>query len=99
MEHWQLDFKDASTVPADPHGKKQHVVETLTIIDKGISVLVAHHVRADFTAEAALVAVAQTFAEQGLPASLPWTVIPAGLEFLKVATSRLPWCAFVMLSE
>ena len=25
MEHWQLDFKDASTVPADPHGKRQQV--------------------------------------------------------------------------
>jgi len=22
MQHWQLDFKDASSVPADPHGKK-----------------------------------------------------------------------------
>jgi hypothetical protein len=60
MQQWQLDFKDASSVPADPHGKKQHVVETLTIIDKGTSILVAHHVRADFTAETALAAVAQT---------------------------------------
>jgi len=60
MQQWQLDFKDASTVPADPHGKKQHVVETLNIIDKGTSILVAHHVRADFTAETALAAVAQT---------------------------------------
>jgi hypothetical protein len=70
MEHWQLDFKDASTVPADPHGKKQHVVETLTIIDKGTSLLVAHHVRTDFTAETALAAVAQTFADHGLPTSI-----------------------------
>lgn len=70
MQHWQLDFKDASSVPADPHGKKQHVVETLNIIDKGTSVLVAHHVRADFTAETALAAVAETFAEHGLPTSI-----------------------------
>ncbi len=70
MQQWQLDFKDASTVPADPHGKKQHVVETLNIIDKGTSVLVAHHVRADFTAETQLSAVAETFAEQGLPISI-----------------------------
>jgi hypothetical protein len=27
MSHWQLDFKDASTVPADADGKQQHVVE------------------------------------------------------------------------
>lgn len=87
MEHWQLDFKDASTVPADPHGKKQHVVETLNIIDKGTSVLVAHHVRTDFTAETALAAVAQTFADHGLPASITldrdtrWVGAPQGSDF------------------
>src|SRR5258708_32855321 len=30
IDHWQLDFKDASTVPAHPHGKRQHEAETLT---------------------------------------------------------------------
>ena len=29
LDTWQLDFKDASTVPADPEGKQQHVVEVL----------------------------------------------------------------------
>ncbi len=87
MQQWQLDFKDASTVPADPHGKKQHVVETLNIIDKGTSVLVAHHVRSDFTAETALAAVAQTFAEHGLPSSITldrdtrWVGSPQGSDF------------------
>jgi len=87
MQQWQLDFKDASTVPTDPHGKKQHVVETLNIIDKGTSVLVAHHVRADFTAETALAAVAQTFAEYGLPTSITldrdtrWVGAPQGSDF------------------
>jgi hypothetical protein len=32
MTSWQLDFKDASTVPADPDGKQQHVVEVLNTI-------------------------------------------------------------------
>jgi len=87
MQHWQLDFKDASTVPTDPHGKKQHVVEILNIIDKGTSVLVAHHARSDFTAETALAAVAQTFAEQGLPTSITldrdtrWVGAPQGSDF------------------
>jgi transposase InsO family protein len=87
MQHWQLDFKDASSVPADPEGKHQHGVETLNIIDKGTSVLVASHVRTDFTAETALSAVAQTFAEQGLPASLTldqdtrWVGAPQGSDF------------------
>lgn len=57
-------------MPADPQGKQQHVVETLNIIDKGTSMLIASHVRSDFTAETALQAVAQTFAEHGLPGSI-----------------------------
>jgi transposase InsO family protein len=87
MQQWQLDFKDASSVPADLHGKKQHVVETLNIIDKGTSVLVAHHVRSDFTAETALAAVAQTFADHGLPSSITldrdtrWVGAPQGSDF------------------
>jgi hypothetical protein len=28
MSSWQIDFKDVSSVPADPDGKRQHVVET-----------------------------------------------------------------------
>src|SRR5712691_4583007 len=63
----QLDFKDASSVPADPDGKQQHVVETLNILDKGTSVLIASYVRPDFTAETALQALAHTFATHGLP--------------------------------
>ena len=70
MEQWQLDFKDASTVPAEPEGKQQHVVETLNVIDKGTSVLLASLVRSDFTAATALQAVAHTFQEQGLPDSI-----------------------------
>src|SRR5437764_9440234 len=58
MTCWQLDFKDVSSVPADPLGKRQHVVETLNIIDTGTSVLLDAHVRADFTAETALEALA-----------------------------------------
>ena len=87
MEQWQLDFKDASAVPADPHGKRQHVVEILNLIDKGTSILVAHHVRSDFTAETALEAIAQTFAEQGLPSSITldrdtrWVGAPQGSDF------------------
>jgi hypothetical protein len=79
--------KDASTVPADPHGKRQHVVETLNIIDKGTSILVDHHVRSDFTAETALEALAQTFASHGLPASITldrdtrWVGAPQGSDF------------------
>jgi hypothetical protein len=53
MTCWQIDFKDISSVPADPLGKRQHVIEALDIIDMGTSVLLDAHVRADFTAETA----------------------------------------------
>jgi transposase InsO family protein len=97
MQQWQLDYKDASTVPADPQGKQQHVVETLNIIDKGTSVLIASHVRSDFTAETALQAVALTFQEQGLPASITldrdprWVGAPQGSDF-PAALIRLCHC-------
>jgi transposase InsO family protein len=87
MQQWQLDFKDASSVPADPQGKQQHVVETLNIIDKGTCVLIASYVRSDFTAATALQAVAHTFAEQGLPSSITldrdtrWVGSPQGSDF------------------
>ena len=67
MSHWQLDFKDAATVPADPDGKRQHVVEVLNIVDEGTSVLVDAQVGADFHAETTLEAVATLFARHGLP--------------------------------
>ena len=70
MQQGPLAFKDASSVPTDPHGKKPHVVETLKIIDQGTSVLGAHHVRSDFRAETALAAVVQTEAPHGLPTSI-----------------------------
>src|SRR5712691_3577705 len=62
MTCWPIACKDVSSVPADPDGKRQHVVETLIIIDTGTSVLLDAHVRADFTAETALEALALTLA-------------------------------------
>lgn len=64
---WQLDFKDVATVPADPDGKRQHVVETLNIVDSGTSILLEARVRADFTAATALDAVVQALRAHGLP--------------------------------
>lgn len=64
---WQLDFKDASTVPADPAGKRQHVVEVLNTVDTGTSILLNAQVRSDFVSETALEAVAQLVQDHGLP--------------------------------
>jgi hypothetical protein len=64
---WQFDFKDASTVPADPDGKQQHVVEVLDTVDAGSSLLIDAQPRADFSAETTLRAVAETLQHHGLP--------------------------------
>jgi transposase InsO family protein len=87
MTCWQIDFKDVSSVPADPDGKKQHVVETLNIIDTGTSVLLDAHVRSDFMAETALQALASTLATYGRPHRITldrdtrWVGSPAGSDF------------------
>jgi hypothetical protein len=54
MQHWQLDAH--STPPASDRtrmAKNSRWWKHGSIIDKGTSVLVAHHVRSDFTAEIA----------------------------------------------
>lgn len=67
MTEWQIDFKDASTVPADPKGKQQHVVEVLDTVDAGTSLLVNAQPRLDFTMATSIAAVAATVQERGLP--------------------------------
>jgi hypothetical protein len=67
LTSWQLDFKDASTVPADPAGKRQHGVEVLNTVDVGTSLLLDAQAEEDFTASTSLLAVAQLLRAQGLP--------------------------------
>jgi len=87
MTAWQADFKDVSTVPADPEGKEQHVVETLNILDSGTSVLLDAQVRDDFNAETALQALVEPLERYGCPESLTldrdprWVGSPQGSDF------------------
>ncbi len=67
LEEVQMDFKDATTVPADPDGKRQHVVEVLNFVDAGTSILLSAQVHADFHAETALLAVMQFLRQYGRP--------------------------------
>ena len=70
MQCWQLDFKDVSTVtddPQEPTGKRQHVAETLNIVDEGTSLLLFSEVRTDFSAETLLSTLAEALKQQGLP--------------------------------
>jgi transposase InsO family protein len=67
MQSWQLDFKDASTVPAQLEGKQQHVVEVFDAVDVGTSILIAAEARDDFTMATAIETAAAIVTEQGLP--------------------------------
>ncbi len=67
MQNWAIDFKDVTTVPPDPNGKKQHVVETLNVVDEGTSILLAAHVCPDFKMERALLKMFETLIDYGLP--------------------------------
>jgi transposase InsO family protein len=67
LQAWHIDFKDVSMVPADPEGKKQHVVETLNIVDAGTSILIDNPSRDDFNEETALLAMAEVLQAQGRP--------------------------------
>ncbi len=67
---WQLDFKDVSTVPADPDGKRQHVVEVLNTVDMGTSILLNAQVRPDFTMHTALQAVSAVVQQPGVPTAV-----------------------------
>jgi hypothetical protein len=67
LTSWQLDFKDASTVPADPEGKRQHVVEVLNTVDVGTSLLLDAQAQENVTAETSVQAAAQVLRSQGLP--------------------------------
>src|SRR6266699_7309953 len=69
-EEVQFDLKDASSVPDDPEGKQQQVVEIANFVDAGTSIWLHQQVGADFDAETLLEVVAQFFREQGLPAML-----------------------------
>lgn len=70
MQDWQLDFKSVSSVPPDPTGKQQHVVEVLNVVDTGTSILLQALPRADYTAETAILAVTHTLLVHGRPRRL-----------------------------
>ncbi len=70
LQEVQMDFKDATTVPPDPQGKRQHVVEVLNFVDAGTSILLSAQPHDDFHAETALDAVIAFLRTYGLPPTL-----------------------------
>jgi transposase InsO family protein len=99
-EEVQLDLKDASSVPADPDGKQQHVVEIANFVDAGTSIWLHRQVQSDFDAETLLSAVAQFLREHGRPSMLTFDNDPrevfssSGRDFPS-ALVRFLWCVGV----
>ena len=100
-EEVQFDLKDASSVPADPDGKRQHVVEIANFVDAGTSIWLHREVRSDFDAEALFEVVARFFCQHGLPGMLTFdndprlVGSPAGRDFPS-ALVRFLWCLGVI---
>src|SRR6266702_3315077 len=85
LEEVQIDFKDVSSIPADPAGKKQHVIETFNFVDAGTSVLLDAQVQSDFHAQTALQAVVRFLQRYGLPQRITFDRDP---RFVGAATGR-----------
>lgn len=103
LTSWQIDFKDVSTVPAEPEGKRQHVVEALNCVDCGTSLLVAADVRGDCTEETALDAVVALLEAHGLPEAItfdrdPRFVGSAGARDFPSPLARLLTCLGVQVN-
>ena len=100
-EEVQFDLKDASSVPADPGGKQQHVVEIANFIDAGTSIWLHREVRGDFDAEALFEVVVQFLCQYGLPQMLTFdndprlVGSPSGRDFPS-ALVRFLWCVGVI---
>ncbi len=94
MTAWQLDYKDVSTVPAEPDGKRGHVVEVLNTLDVGTSVLLAAQVRDDFTTETSLQAVAEVVRAQGLPDQITFDRDPRFVGSVRARDFPAPFVRF-----
>jgi hypothetical protein len=72
LEEVQVDFKDATTVPANPsgEGKRQHVIEVCNFVDAGTSILLAAQAHDAFREETAFEAVLTFLRTYGRPRML-----------------------------
>lgn len=67
MSEWGIDFKEISTVPPEPDGRRQHGVECFNVIDHGTSILLSAQVQQNYTAVTAIEAMVNAFHLHGCP--------------------------------
>ena len=96
LTHVQIDFKSVSTVPAEPDGKQQHVVETLNIVDKGTSILLTATPRDDYNAETVITAMVDSFMVNGLPEAVTFDRDPRFVGSWTAKDFPSPFMRFLM---
>lgn len=96
LAHIQIDFKSISSVPAEVDGKKQHVVETLNIVDKGTSILLTATPREDFNAETVITALVDAFMVNGLPDVITFDRDPRFIGSWTAKNFPSPFMRFIM---
>lgn len=67
MDTWEIDFTDVSGAKAQHDNKTTHQVEAFAVVDRGTSILVDLQASDDYQARTALVAMASTLIQHGLP--------------------------------
>jgi hypothetical protein len=67
MSVWGIDFKEVSTVPPEPDGRRQHAVECFNVVDHGTSILLSAQVRQNCTAVTAIEAMVYVLRAYGCP--------------------------------
>ena len=67
MDTWEIDFTDVSTARASHDHKQQHQVEAFAVVDRGTSILVDLQSSDDYQMQSAIIAVASTLIQHGLP--------------------------------
>lgn len=67
MDTWEIDFTDVASAQASHELKQQHQVEAFAVVDRGTSILVDLQASDDYQAPTALVAMASTLMQHGLP--------------------------------
>jgi transposase InsO family protein len=85
LEEVQMDFKDATTVPADPDSKHAHAVDILHFLDAGTSILLSAQPGADYHAETTCEAVIAFLRQHGRPPMLTFDNDP---RFVGSSTGR-----------
>lgn len=96
LTHVQIDFKSVSTVPADPDGKQQHVVETLNMVDKGTSILQTATPREDYNAETVITVIVDSFLVNGLPEEVTFDRDPRFIGSWTAKEFPSPFMRFLM---